>query len=40
MVNGEASIKEKALRHENLYYDYSSKGEYVENHIYNLFFPN
>ena len=34
MVNGVASSIERALRHENLYYD-SAKGQYVENDIYN-----
>ena len=34
MLNGEASNKERALRHENLYYD-SAKNEYIENDIYN-----
>ena len=34
MINGEASYIERALRHENLYYD-SAKGQYVENDIYN-----
>jgi len=34
MINGEESSIERALRHENLYYD-SSKNEYVENDIYN-----
>ena len=34
MINGEANTIERALRHENLYYD-SAKGQYVENDIYN-----
>ena len=34
MINGEAATKERALRHENLYYD-SAKSEYVENDIFN-----
>ena len=34
MINGEASSIERALRHENLYYD-SAKNQYVENDIYN-----
>ena len=34
MVNGEGNIKERALRHENLYYD-SAKNQYVENDIFN-----
>ena len=34
MLNGEANYIERALRHENLYFD-SSKNEYVENDVYN-----
>ena len=34
MINGEEASNEKALRHENLYYD-SDKNQYVENDIYN-----
>ena len=34
MINGEAATKERALRHENLYYD-SAKSQYVENDIFN-----
>ena len=34
VVNGEDNSIERALRHENLYYD-SAKKEYVENDIYN-----
>ena len=33
VINGEASYKETALRHENLYYD-SEKNEYIENDIF------
>ena len=34
MINGVANTIERALKHENLYYD-SAKGQYVENDIYN-----
>ena len=34
MINGEPETIERALKHENLYYD-SAKNEYVENDIYN-----
>ena len=34
VINGEVGYTERALRHENLYYD-SNKNEYVENDIYN-----
>ena len=33
VINGEVDYYEKALRHENLYYD-SEKNEYIENDIY------
>ena len=34
MINGKASTIERALKHENLYYD-SAKSQYVENDIFN-----